>query len=265
MGRIDDCLIFFEKLSPNQIEKWYNYCDIVQRGRVKNKAMKRLLFVDDDIDFLESNRLYFERKQYEVFCVSKARDAISLLSSASADCIILDIDMPDSTGFEICQKIRGISAVPIIFLSGLSDIKNRIASFQAGGDDFLAKPYDILELELRIEARIRKNEEVFFSDILHFGGLCIDENRRTITYNQKPGEFSVLQFDIVALMARNPGKVFSYEQLYDQVWKEPIVKSRHNLQVAVATVRQKLARLCDGRQYIRTVSRKGYYFTSDES
>lgn len=226
--------------------------------------MKKLLFIDDDIGFLESNRLYFSRRRYEVFCANSPKDALSLLSSISVDCIILDIDMPDSTGFEVCQKIRAISGTPVLFLSGLSDTQNRIASFQAGGDDFLAKPYDILELELRIEARIRKNEKVFFSDVMHFDKLCIDENRHLITYDGTPGEFSALQFDIVAFMARNPGKVFSYEQIYDQVWKEPIVKSRHNLQVVVATVRQKLANLCEGRQYIRTVPRKGYYFTPDE-
>lgn len=227
--------------------------------------MKKLLFIDDDTDFLKSNRLYFERKNYEVFCLNKPNDAIPFLSSTAIDCIVLDIDMPDMTGFEVCQKIRDISGTPIIFLSGLADIKNRISGFQAGGDDFLAKPYDIIELELRIEARIRKNEQVFFSDIMRFGDLCIDENRRMITYKERPGEFSALQFDIIAFMARNPGKVFSYEQIYDRIWKEPIFKSRHNLQVAVATVRQKLARLCDGRQYIRTLARKGYYFTPDET
>lgn len=227
--------------------------------------MKKLLFIDDDTDFLKSNRLYFERKNYEVFCLNKPNDAIPFLSSTAIDCIVLDIDMPDMSGFEVCQKIRDISGTPIIFLSGLADIKNRISSFQAGGDDFLAKPYDIIELELRIEARIRKNEQVFFSDIMRFGDLCIDENRRMITYKERPGEFSALQFDIIAFMARNPGKVFSYEQIYDRIWKEPILKSRHNLQVAVATIRQKMARLCDGRQYIRTLARKGYYFTPDET
>lgn len=226
--------------------------------------MKKLLFIDDDMDFLESNRIYFSKKQYKVFCIGKPQDALYLLSDMSVDCIILDIDMPQISGFDLCRRIRSLCATPIIFLSGFSDVKNRISSFQAGGDDFLAKPYDILELELRIQARIRKNEQVFFSELLHFGNLCIDENRRIITYNDIPGEFSALQFDIIAIMARNPGKVFSYEQLYDQVWKEPIVKSRHNVQVAVATVRHKLAQLCNGKQYIRTVSRKGYYFTPDE-
>ncbi len=242
-----------------------NNCKADLKKGLKYPIVKKLLFIDDDMDFLESNRLYFCKKNYNVFCVDKPEDAISLLSSTSMDCIILDIDMPDMSGFEVCQKIRNFSGSPIIFLSGLTDTKNRIASFQVGGDDFLAKPYDILELELRIEARIRKNEQVFFSDVMRFGNLCIDENRRIITYKGRLGEFTALQFDIIAFMARNPEKVFSYEQLYDQIWKEPIMKSRHNLQVAVATVRQKLSQLCDGKQYIRTVARKGYYFTSDES
>lgn len=226
--------------------------------------MKKLLFIDDDPDLLESNRLYFSRKNYEVFCMCDPGEALSLIKTISLDCVILDIDMPEVTGFRICQEIRKNSGVPVIFLSGYCDTENRIASFRAGGDDFLAKPYDILELELRIAARIRKNEEVFFSEQIWYGKLCIDPDRQLITYGGKKGDFSSLQFDIVAFMAANPGKVFSYEQLYDQIWKEPIVKSRHNLQVAVATVRQKLARLCDGKQYIRTVARKGYCFVADE-
>lgn len=117
--------------------------------------MKKVLFIDDDIDFLESNRLYFSKKQYTVFCADNPKKALAFLAATSIDCIILDIDMPNMNGFEVCQKIRNVSATPIIFLSGFADSRNRIASFQVGGDDFLAKPYDILELELRIEARIR--------------------------------------------------------------------------------------------------------------
>lgn len=226
--------------------------------------MKRLLFVDDDADFLESNRLYFSKNGYDVLCTTSPKEALTLLSSTNLDCIILDIDMPDIGGFELCQKLRRRSGIPVIFLSGLSDVETRIASFRVGGDDFLAKPYDILELELRIVARIRKQEQVFFAEPLIYGELVIDPDQRTIKYAGRIGEFSALQFDILAFLAQNPGKVFSYEQLYDQVWNEPMVKSRHNVQVAVATVRQKLAQLCDGRQYIRTVSRKGYYFSPDE-
>lgn len=226
--------------------------------------MKKLLFVDDDTDFLESNRLYFSRKGYDVSCADCAKNAMKVLTSMRIDCIILDIDMPDATGFELCEKLRKVTGSPVIFISGYSDIKNRIQSFRCGGDDFMAKPYDIVELELRIEARIRKNEQVFFTEQITYGDLIIDTQRQIIEYKGKQGNFSALQFDIIAFMARNPDKVFSYEQLYEQVWKEPIVKSRHNLQVAIATIRQKLSQLCEGKQYIRTISRKGYFFTDKD-
>lgn len=225
--------------------------------------MKKLLFIDDDKDFLKSNQLYFSKKNYEVLCTTSPKKALTIVASTSLDCIILDIDMPAMNGFELCQRLRDISGVPIIFLSGYSETKNRIASFKAGGDDFLAKPYDILELELRIESRIRRIKHIFFHEIIHYGKLSIDPNRRIITYDTKTGNFSALQFDIILFLARNPKKVFSYEQLYDCVWKSPIVKSRHNLQVTISTIRQKLMELCDGKQYIQTVPRKGYQFIPD--
>lgn len=227
--------------------------------------MKKLLFVDDDRDFLQGNQLYFSRKGYEVFCTAYPEKALELFTSIKFDCIILDIDMPDVTGFDLCQKLREYSGTPVIFLSGLCDAPNRIASFRAGGDDFLAKPYDIVELELRISARIRKPEQVFFSDKLRYGDLMIDPNQSLVTYQETIGDFTALQFDILYFLASNPGKLFSYEQLYDQIWKVPLVKSRHNLQVTVATIRQKLTQLCQGNSYIHTVSRKGYYFEAPET
>lgn len=227
--------------------------------------MRTLLFIDDDQDFLESNRLYFSHKGYQVFCCRSPKESMDMLSSAAVDCIILDIDMPDINGFELCQRIREQSCTPLIFLSGLSESENRIRSFRVGGDDFLGKPYDIVELEYRILARIRRSEDVFPDEVITFGDLKIDTGRRIVTYAGTEGDFSALQFDLLAFLARNPNKVFSYEQLYDRIWKTPIVASRHNLQVAVATIRQKLNRLCGGRQYIRTVSRKGYCFVPEET
>lgn len=226
--------------------------------------MATLIFIDDDPDFLNSNRLYFEHKGYQVFSCRDPQDALNLLSAAAADCVIMDIDMPGMDGFELCRRLREISRIPVIFLSGFSEIENRIRSFRSGGDDFLAKPYDIIELECRIQARIRRSEDVFSDNILTFGDLTIDTEKRIVTYAGKEGEFSALQFDLLAFLAQNPQKVFSYEQLYDRIWKTPIVESRHNLQVAVATIRQKLNALCDGRQYIKTVSRKGYCFVPSE-
>lgn len=225
--------------------------------------MKKLLFIDDDPDFLESNRIYFTKKGYSVACCPHPAEALNHLSSTGFDCVVLDIDMPGISGFELCERLRETNSVPVIFLSGYSDAEIRIRSFRAGGDDFLAKPFDILELELRIEARIRRSEHVFFSMPLQFGKLYIDPDQRIAGYGNVPLDLSPLQFDILELLARNDGKVFTYEQLYDRVWKTPMIKSRHNVQVAVASLRQKMAPVCEGKQYIRTVSRKGYMFRSD--
>lgn len=222
--------------------------------------MKKLLFVDDDRDFLQANKIYFSRKGYEVLCSDTPREALKILSFAAIDCIILDIDMPDMDGFEFCERLREISGVPIIFLSGMTEAKNRVKSFKVGGDDFLAKPCDILELELRIQARMNTSNTLA-AEVLTFEELVIDIGRRIVSYRGKEGDFSALQFDILCLLARNPGKVFSYEQIYDRIWKTPIVGSKHNLQVAVATVRQKLAALCPEKNYIQTAPRKGYYFS----
>lgn len=222
--------------------------------------MAVLLFVDDDPDLLNFNRAYFNKRGYEVLCASNAHDALRIITTATIHCIILDIDLPDEDGFELCIKLREQSTLPVIFLSGLTEEEIRIKSFLAGGDDYLAKPYSMQELELRINSRIRACAIHTNAHPLCFGNLTIDPARRTVIYENKSGDFTTMQFDVLAFLARHPGQVFTYEQIYDHVWKTPILGSKHNLQVIIATVRQKLALLCDGQNYIETISRKGYRF-----
>lgn len=224
--------------------------------------MPALLFVDDDCDLLDFNQSYFKKLGYEVLCASNARDALQILSSVTLSCVILDIDMPGMDGFEVCLRLREQSALPVIFLSGLTETQMRINSFLVGGDDYLGKPYDSKELELRIKARIQSSGEHTDADILLFGDLYIDTGMRIVSYLGVTGEFTTMQFDVLVFLAKHPGQVFSYEQIYDRVWKTPIMGSRHNLQVIIATVRQKLAVLCNGKSYIQTIPRKGYRFVN---
>lgn len=224
--------------------------------------MAALLFVDDDLALLDFNESYFKKLGYEVLCAKNAGEALQILSSVTLSCVILDIDMPGMDGFEVCLRLREQSALPVIFLSGLTEAEIRIKSFVAGGDDYLGKPYDIKELELRIRARIRGASAHSDADILSFGDLYIDTGERTVSYLGVPGDFTTMQFDVLIFLAKHPGQVFSYEQIYDHVWKSPIMGSRHNLQVIMAMVRQKLAALCGGKNYIETIPRKGYRFVN---
>lgn len=220
-----------------------------------------LLFIDDDPEILVFNRRYFEECGFRVSCADNASDALRLLEQKNFDCIILDIDLPDADGFSVCRQVCQKGGPPVIFLSGLTQDEIRIRSFLEGGVDYLGKPYQIQELELRIRARIRHQNPA--RKMMSFGALKIDLNAREVIYDGQQLDFAPLQFDILIFLAQHPGQVFSYEQIYHEVWNEPIVGGRHNLQVQVALVRQKLAAVCGNKNYIKTVPRKGYRFVEN--
>lgn len=222
--------------------------------------MYRVLLVDDDFHILATNRAYLRDAGYEVFCAGSGAEALEVLSTAAVDAIVLDVDMPGMDGVSVCRQLREVSAVPVIFLSAYAQTDDRIRGLLAGGDDYMAKPYSLEELELRLRIHIRRSLHTEMSETLRFGDLSIDLGLREVRYRDRIAELTALEFDLLAFLARNPGQVFSYEQLYNRVWGAPINRSIHNIQVCMARVRQKLDLLCPGIHYIDTVRRKGYRF-----
>ncbi|MBQ8590942.1 MAG: response regulator transcription factor [Firmicutes bacterium] len=226
--------------------------------------MYRVLLVDDDPHIQKTNEAYLNKLGYHVSKADNGSDALKAVSSAAFDAIVLDVDMPGIDGFTICRRIREVSGVPIIFLSAYAKTDDRIRGLIAGGDDYLGKPYSLTELELRIRLRIRRRHNIEMRDVLCFGELEIDLGLREVRYQGNISSFTALEFDLLAFLAQNPGQVFSYEQLYDRVWKAPVNKGVHNMQVCMARVRQKLELLCPGIHYIETVRRKGYRFRQED-
>ena len=226
--------------------------------------MYRVLLVDDDPHIQKTNEAYLNKLGYHVSKADNGSDALKAVSSAAFDAIVLDVDMPGIDGFTICRRIREVSGVPIIFLSAYAKTDDRIRGLIAGGDDYLGKPYSLTELELRIRLRIRCRHNIEMRDVLCFGELEIDLGLREVRYQGNISSFTALEFDLLAFLAQNPGQVFSYEQLYDRVWKAPVNKGVHNMQVCMARVRQKLELLCPGIHYIETVRRKGYRFRQED-
>lgn len=117
--------------------------------------MYKILTVDDDPMILEDNKTYFSAKGYEVVCADTAQAAEKIILSNTLDCVILDVDLPDMSGFTLCENIRAKTGLPIVFLSGYTEEENRIRGLSIGGDDYVCKPYSLKELELRVQARIR--------------------------------------------------------------------------------------------------------------
>lgn len=226
--------------------------------------MYRVLLVDDDPHILNTNQVYLTKQGYQVYRAESGAEALAVASTAQVDAVVLDVDMPGIDGVTVCQRLREVSDVPVIFLSAYAQTDDRIRGLMAGGDDYLAKPYSLVELELRLRLRIQRRRNLEAREVLRFGTLEIDLGLREVRCQGTAEPFTTLEFDLLAVLAQNPGQVFSYEQLSDRVWRSPINRGLHNIQVCMARVRQKLDRLCPDAHYIETVRRKGYRFCAPE-
>lgn len=226
--------------------------------------MYRVLLVDDDPHIQFTNETFLKRMGYQIYLAENGADALSIASTTALDAIVLDVDIPGIDGVTVCRRLREVSSVPVIFLSAYAKTDDRIRGLMAGGDDYLGKPYSLVELELRLRLRIQRWKNLEASEVLRFGALEIDLGLREVRYQGEIAAFTTLEFDLLALLAQNPGQVFSYEQLHDRIWKSPMNHGLHNIQVCMARVRQKLEQLCPGMHYIETVRRKGYRFRCAE-
>lgn len=224
--------------------------------------MYNVLLVDDDLHILNANEKYLTRQGYRISRAEDGESALKLASTAAFDAVVLDVDMPGMDGVSVCSRLREVSAVPIIFLSAYARTDDRIRGLMAGGDDYIGKPYSLVELELRLTLRIQRHKNVENGEVLRFDALEIDLGLREARFRGERAQLTVLEFDLLAFLARNPDQVFSYEQLYDRVWKAPMNQGLHSIQVCMARVRQKLDALCPGVHWIETVRRKGYRFNS---
>ena len=225
--------------------------------------MYNVLMVDDDLVILENNKTYFNAMGYEVVCAATATAAEKIILSNALDCVILDVDLPDMSGFELCEKIRSKTGLPIVFLSGYTEEENRIRGLSVGGDDYVCKPYSLKELELRVQARIRSGRAAEPPRTLTFGPLSICPSSCSVSYEASSADFSSYEFDVLYFLARHPNEIYTPEQIYDSVWKAPINKGQQSLQVIMGRIRKKLYDLCPGHDYIQTKRYKGYLFVPD--
>lgn len=228
--------------------------------------MTTLLFVDDDLALLEANQIYFTNRDYRVYTAADGDGACSLLRHIPVDCIILDVMLPGKDGYMLCREFRKESTAPIIFLTSLSDKQHLYRGFVEGGDDYMTKPYSFRELELRIEARINQSKGFLArKEVLDFPPLTIDISARQALIRGLPVPLTSNEFDILVLLARAPGTLFSLTSIYREIWQMPDLETAQTVRVHIGHMRQKLESACPERQYIKTVWGKGYLFSPDGS
>lgn len=224
--------------------------------------MNYLLLVDDDPNILTINRNYFESRGFCVTTCTNAEQAFSHVEKHPVDCVILDVMMPGEDGFKLCRRFKAKITAPVIFLTCFTEKEYLYQGFSFGGDDFLTKPCDLKELEIRVKARInQKRTGIIRSERLEFPHLLIEIGTRQAFIDGTPVALTAYEFDILLLLAHSPGHVFSPEAIYREVWKLPDLESTQTVKVHVARMRHKLEATCPGVSFIGTVWKQGYRFT----
>lgn len=222
--------------------------------------MKRnILIIDDDSDlsFIISDML--ENYGYSVTYAETAEEAFSLLENNTYHLLLLDINLPDSTGFEICQELRRVSTVPVIFASARTSETDRITGFDIGGDDYLPKPYSMNELLSRVNALIRRTYGFGKEErVVSFGNVNVDLNARTVAKNGNVVSLSLREFDLLACLCEHINNAVPKDQLLSEVWGAFSMVEASTLTVHIRWLREKLEDDPAKPEFIKTVFKVGY-------
>ena len=223
----------------------------------------RILIVDDDQEIRKLISLYLENEGIETEKAEDAIEALKLLEDNTFDLIILDIMMPKMDGIQACLKIREERNMPIIMLSAKSEDMDKIQGLAAGADDYLAKPFNPLELMARVKSQLRRYKKYntdsnLDKSVIEIGDLTVNTETRQVWVQKKEVRLTPKEFDILELLARNKGIVLSIAKIYEAVWKEDFYKSDNTVMVNITKIREKIEE--DPKQpiYIKTIWGVGY-------
>lgn len=220
---------------------------------------KSILIVDDeeDLSFIISEML--ESYGYQVSCAENGTKAFEMLSDNIYHLILLDINLPETTGFELCKELRKVSNVPVIFASARTSETDRITGFDIGGDDYLPKPYSMQELLSRVNALMRRaygfSEE---EQIENFGNVTVNITSRTVTKDGQEVTLSLKEFDLLAFLCQHKNTAISKEKIISEVWGAFSLVEPSTLTVHIRWLRKKLEDEPAKPKYIKTVYKVGY-------
>ena len=222
----------------------------------------KILVVDDEELLLKGIRFNLQNEGYEVLTSSNGIDAIELARNNEPDLIILDVMMPQMDGLTACTHIREFSDVPIIMLTAKTDDMDKLMGFEHGADDYLTKPFNILELKARIRALLRRTAKQMEAQpsSVTIGSIMLDLDGRNAHVDGVPVELTAKEFDVIEFLMRNANRVYSREALLDTIWAYEYRSDIRTVDVHIRRLREKLEKNPAEPQYIMTKWGVGYYF-----
>lgn len=223
-----------------------------------------ILVVDDEAEIRNLLEIYLSNEGYEVIKVSNGEEAIEIVNSKDIKLIVLDVMMPKMDGIETCKRIREKMNIPILMLSAKSEDMDKIQGIMTGADDYITKPFNPLELTVRVKALLRRayyfnnREDNTRDNIITIESLKIDKSKHIVSVDDSEIQLTSREFDILYLLASNRGKVFSTEEIFSKVWKEQYYQSNNTVMVHMSRIRDKIEKHMKGSKVIHTVWGVGY-------
>ena len=226
--------------------------------------MKKILVVDDEKSIVKGIKFSLEQDDMKVEVAYDGETALELAKANHYDMILLDIMLPGFSGLEVCQMIREFSDVPIIMLTAKGDDMDKILGLEYGADDYITKPFNILEVKARIKAIFRRNnrnvQEQENQKVIETKGLKIDVDSRRVYIDDKEVNLTAKEFELVYLLVSNPNKVYSREQLLKTIWGPSYPGDARTVDVHVRRLREKIEATPADPKYIHTKWGVAYYF-----
>lgn len=220
---------------------------------------KRILIIEDDNDLAQITSDMLKNYEFEVQIVGDCEQAFTVLKDVQFQMILMDINLPDGTGFEVCRELRRVSKVPVIFASARTSENDKIMGFDMGGDDYLAKPYSLRELLARVNALMRRTYgDTEDQPVYQFGGIKVDIGMRIVERNGEEVKLALREFDLLAYLCAHPGQVIPKEELLHEVWGAFSEAEMATVAVHIRWLREKLEEDPAQPKWIRTVWGIGY-------
>lgn len=222
-----------------------------------------ILIVDDELEICELVSMYLSKEGYRTLSVHDGVSAVQAAVQYQPDLILLDNLLPDLNGVEVCAQLRQLVDAPILFMSCKGEESDKVIALGIGGDDYLVKPFSLREMVARVKAHLRRRNKVEKAhEILQYGSLCIDITSRCVWHNRHLVKLSGTEFDILVLLARNPGIIFSAEDIFRKVWSVDVNEDVRTVVVHVSNLRKKIENNSTQPTYILTAWGTGYQFNS---
>jgi len=229
---------------------------------------KKVLVVDDEKLIVKGIRFSLEQDGMEVDCAYDGEEALEAARKTEYDVVLLDVMLPKLSGFEVCQQIREFSSMPIIMLTAKGDDMDKILGLEYGADDYITKPFNILEVKARIKAIMRRSSRNSAPSgghkVIAFNDMKIDCENRRVYIGDKEVNLTVKEFDLLELMVLNPNKVYSRENLLNIVWGYDYPGDVRTVDVHIRRLREKIESNPSEPKYIHTKWGVGYFFQNQE-